>query len=261
MRYTEHMPTDVDPKNVVGSIIKASRLLERFTLERREISLNEFAREAGYNKTTTYRLLQTLISAGWLVRSETGAYRLGTRLLVLGAIARADLDLRNEAMPYMQALSDDFGDTAFLMVPGDHGAVTIEAVQGRNPVRVHGVGVGTILPYYVAAGPVVLAAFSPELEAEVLADQRTRFTKQTTIAKGALRAKFAHVREVGYSVSLEDYIDDVAAVAAPVLDPAGTPIAALSVGGPANHFDEPLLSRVVERVLAMAEQLSEKMVS
>jgi DNA-binding IclR family transcriptional regulator len=256
------MPGQTDPKNVVGSIIKASRLLDLFTLDRREISLNEFTREAGYNKTTTYRLLQTLVTAGWLVRDVNGGgYRLGTKMLVLGAIARADLDLRDQAMPYMQALSDEFGDTAFLMVPGEHGAVTIEAIQGANPVRVHGVGVGTVLPYYVAAAPVVLAAFSPELEARVLAEDRTRFTRETAISKAALRSKFARVREHGYAVSLEDFADDVAAVAAPIFDPGGAPIAALSVGGPANHFAEPLRSRVIERVLALAEQLSEQMVS
>lgn len=256
------MSTQADPKNVVGSIIKASRLLDLYTLDRREISLNDFTREAGYNKTTTYRLLQTLVAAGWLVRDRNGGgYRLGARALVLGAIARADLDLRNEALPYMQALSDEFGDTAFLMIPGEHGAVTIEATQGANPVRVHGVGVGTILPYYVAAAPVVLAAYAPELAARVLSEEKTRFTRETAISKTALRSKFARVRERGYAVSLEDFADDVAAVAAPIFDPGGAPIAALSVGGPANHFVEPLRSRVIERVVSMAEELSEKMTS
>jgi DNA-binding IclR family transcriptional regulator len=261
MRYDFSMSAGDDPKNIVGSIIKASSLMDLFTLDRRQLGLNEFAREVGYNKTTTYRLLQTLVAAGWLVRSTSGTYRLGPRPLVLGAIARADLDLRNEALPFMQALSEEFGDTAFLMIPGDRGAVTIEAIQGGNPIRVHGVGVGTTLPYHVAAGPVVLAAFSSEIEAEILAQERTRFTKQTTMARGALRSKFAQVRKDGYSVSLEDYVDDVAAVAAPVLDRSGTATAALSVGGPSNHFAEPLLSRIVERVCFMAAQLSEKLVS
>ena len=76
------METDLDPKNIVGSIIKGSRLLDLYTTERRELSLSEFATETGFNKTTTYRLLQTLVAVGWLVRSSGGGYRLGTRLLV-----------------------------------------------------------------------------------------------------------------------------------------------------------------------------------
>ncbi len=245
-----------DPKNIVGSIVKASRLLELFSLDRRDISLAEFASATGYNKTTAYRLLQTLVTTGWLVRSNSGGYRLGSRLLVLGAIAQADLELRSEALPYMRALSDEFGDTAFLMIAGPHGAVTVEATVGGNAVRVHGVGVGTILPYYVAAGPVVLAAFRKDLEAKVHSDTRQRFTKNTTISKGDLAARFAKVREAGYAFSYEDFAEDIAAVAAPIFGPEGEPIASLSIGGPTNHFVEPALSKMIDRVRAAASELS-----
>jgi DNA-binding IclR family transcriptional regulator len=100
------MTADIDPKNIVGSIIKGARLLDLYSTDRRDISLNEFTKEVGYNKTTTHRLLQTLVAVGWLVRSSSGGYRLGARMLVLGAIARADLDLRNEALPFMRKLAD-----------------------------------------------------------------------------------------------------------------------------------------------------------
>lgn len=253
------MQPDLDPKNIVGSIMKASRLLDLYSTARREVSLGEFTRETGYNKTTAYRLLQTLVAAGWLVRTESGTYRLGTRLLVLGAIAREDLDLRNEALPAMRKLADEFGDTAFLMVPGPQGAVTIETVVGANPVRVHGLSVGSVLPYYVAAAPVVLAAFNPTIEADVLAAPRTKFTPRTTVTKTALRTKLAEVRERGYALSLEDYTDDVAAVAAPVLAPDGTAMAALSVGGPANRFTEALQGETIKRVTEYAHDLSVKM--
>lgn len=257
--YAPAMPLETDPKNIVGSIIKAVKLLDSFSADRREVSLGEFTRETGYNKTTAYRILQTLVSVGWLMRGPSGGYRLGMPVLLLGAIARADLDLRNEALPFMQQLADEFGDTAFLMVPGPQGAVTIETIVGRNPVRVHGVTVGSVLPYHVAAGPVVLAAFGPDLEAQVIDGERGKLTPHTTVAKAALRAKFARVREEGFALSVEDFIDDVAAVAAPVLDSDGVPIASLSLGGPANRFAEPLLSQMVERVMEFAQTLSSRM--
>jgi DNA-binding IclR family transcriptional regulator len=253
------METETNPKNVVGSIIKASKLLERFSTQLRDISLGEFTKETGYNKTTTYRLLQSLVSTGWLVRSSSGGYRLGVKLLLLGAIAREDLDLRNEALPFMQKLVDEFGDTAFLMVPGPQGAVTIETIIGRNPVRVHGVTVGSVLPYYAAAGPIVLAAFTPEIENQVLAGGRARLTPQTIVTDNALNIKYDEVRQDGYSVSIEDYLDDVAAVAAPVYGPAEVPIASLSVGGPASRFAEPLLSQIIERTVEFTRVLSSHM--
>jgi DNA-binding IclR family transcriptional regulator len=248
--------TDLEPKNVVASIFKAARLLEVFTLDRAEVSLGEFTRETGFNKTTVYRLLQTMVAAGWLMRAESGSYRLGYGIMTLGSIARADLDIREQSVPVLRRLATETGDTAFLMIPGPHGAVTVETVEGTNPVRFHGVGVGTVLPYHVAAGPVVLAAFDPSLEAALFSDERKRFTAATTVAEGALRAKLEAVRKSGYSVSMEDYVNGVAAVAAPVMGPNGVPVAALSVGGPAYQFAEGVIEATIRRVVEGASELS-----
>lgn len=253
------MLTDVDPKNIVGSIIKGSRLLDLFSVNRREVSLGEFASETGYNKTTTYRLLQTLVTVGWLVRSANGGYRLGARMLVLGAIARADLDVRNEALPFMQRLADELGDTAFLMVPSPQGAVIIETTVGDNPVQVHGLGIGSMLPYHVAAGPVVLAAFSPEIEEQALQAEHEKFTDQTATGAAQLRAKFAEVRERGHALSMEDYIGGVCAVAAPILDADGEAIASLSVGGPTHRFADALREQTIDLVVALASELSARL--
>jgi DNA-binding IclR family transcriptional regulator len=250
------METDSDPKNIVGSIIKGSRLLDLYTTERRELSLSEFAAETGFNKTTTYRLLQTLVAVGWLVRSSSGGYRLGTRLLILGAIARADLDLRREALPFMRRLADELGDTAFLMVPGPQGAVIIETVVGANPVQVAGLTPGAVLPYHVAAGPVALAAFCPDVEAVVLGAQHEQFTARTATSRADLAAKLAETRDQGYALSLEDYIDGVAAVGAPVLGVDGVAVAALSVGGPLNSFSDGRREHTIALVVDAAAALS-----
>jgi len=253
------MTAAIDPKNIVGSIIKGARLLELYSTERREISLNEFTQEAGYNKTTTHRLLQTLVAVGWLVRTSGGGYRLGARMLVLGAIARADLGLRKEALPFMRQLADELGDTSFLMVPGPQGAVVIETIVGGNPVQVHGLGVGSVLPYHVAAGPVVLAAFSPEARDMALAAERRPFTGRTTCDREDFIRRLDAVREQGYSVSMEDYIEGVGAVAAPVFGVDDEVVASLSVGGPTNRFVDGLRERTIALVVEHAATLSARL--
>ena len=253
------MEPNVDPKNIVGSIIKAAKLLESFSADRREVTLGEFTRDVGLNKTTTYRLLQTLVTVDLLVRTRSGGYRLGKKVLYLGAIARADLDLRNEALPLMRDLTDEFGDTAFLMLPSTEGAVVIEALVGRNPVRVHGVTVGTVLPYHVAAGPAVIAAFDPVIEARTLDSLRAKMTPRTLTTKKALQSRYEEIRKSGYAISTEDYIDDVAAVGAPVLDENGIAIASLSLGGPANRFVEPLTSTMISKLQWAANELGNRM--
>lgn len=262
MRYPPRMAEDTDSKNIVQSIIKAALLLDCFTVEWREVALGEFAAATGYNKTTTYRLLQSLISAGYLTRTPTGKYRLSVKILQLGAIARADLDLRREALPVMRKLAEEFGDTAFLMLPDTKGAVVVEAIVGRNPVRIHAVMAGTVLPYHVAAGPIVLAAFNPAIEERVFASARLRLTDQTVTDNVELRARYGDVRERGYALSVEDFVEEVSAVAAPVVGADGCAIASLSLGGAAVYFqDQKVLDAMIQRVREAAFEVSERMSS
>ncbi|MBD5831125.1 IclR family transcriptional regulator [Janibacter melonis] len=249
------MNADSSSKSTVGSVVKAARLLELFSMDQPEMTLGELTAGSGYNKTTTHRLLQTLVGVGWLVRAEGGGYRLGGQLLALGGIARAGIDLRAEALPVLRHLAHELGDTAFLMVPGRVGAVMIESVVGSNPLQVHGLTAGSILPYHVAAGPVVLVAYSPELEEAVLAGDRVAYTEHTVCDVEALRTRLAEVRKAGYAVSREDYIVGVGAVAAPVLAADGTPVASLSMGGPVSQFEGERLERAIGLVAQAAEDL------
>jgi IclR family transcriptional regulator, KDG regulon repressor len=58
---------DVEPgRALVGSVLRALRLLDLFERGRPEMSLAEFVRRSGYSKSTAYRLLVTLEKAGWL---------------------------------------------------------------------------------------------------------------------------------------------------------------------------------------------------
>jgi DNA-binding IclR family transcriptional regulator len=60
-----------------------------------------------------------------------------------------------------------------------------------------------------------------------------RYTAQTITTHQALSAELDLVRRNGYATAVAELEDELVAVASPVLDPAGTPVAALSVSGPA----------------------------
>jgi DNA-binding IclR family transcriptional regulator len=75
------MSACVGPGRVlVGSVLRALRLLDLFERGRPEMSLAELVRRSRYSKSTTYRLLVTVEHAGWLERSPSGAFRLTIKL-------------------------------------------------------------------------------------------------------------------------------------------------------------------------------------
>nr|WP_237421853.1 IclR family transcriptional regulator [Gordonia sp. SID5947] len=198
--------------------------------------MNELTEASGMNKTTVHRLMATLIHAGWVDRTGDGAYRVAMPVFEVGSAALIKLDIRSAARPFMVQLAERFGDTAYLMVPADQGAVCIDRVEGSNPLIVAGINIGSVMPYHAAAGPIVMLANSEELRAQWVRAGLTSFTERTLTDVEGLTSHLASVREAGYSVSDSDYLAGVAAVAAPIFGRAGVVVASISVGGRVEAF-------------------------
>ncbi|TDC58442.1 IclR family transcriptional regulator [Actinomadura sp. KC345] len=250
---------DIDPKNLVGSVLKACQLMECFTRENPSLTLTDLTSATGMNKTTVHRLAATLIRAGWLARGDGATYRLTMRPFRVGAVALADLSLRNEAEPFLRHLADRFGDTAYLMIPGLEGAICVDLRQGNNPVSVNTVGVGTVLPYHTAAGPVVLLAYSDELRERWLGRDLDPYTSHTLTDIREIGERLDGVVRDGYAISEEDYLYGVGAVAAPVRDAQDDVVATLSLGGVNAGFRGRRLLEIIEEVTSAARGLSTRL--
>nr|WP_246372018.1 IclR family transcriptional regulator [Gordonia humi] len=241
---------------MVGALLKACTLLDHFGADQPTWTLNDLTAASGMNKTTVHRLMATLIHAGWVDRTGDGSYRVTVRLFEIGSSALADMDIRSAAQTHMASLAAEFGDTAFLMVPAAEGAVCIDKIDGTASLVVAGINIGTVLPYHAAAGPVVILAHSQSLRDKWIRDDLPEYTGRTLHTPEALAAHLDEVREVGYSVSDSDFLDDVAAVAAPILDASGRILGSISVGGRAEHFTGAALQTKIARVVAAAARIS-----
>jgi DNA-binding IclR family transcriptional regulator len=223
---------DAGGRETVGSVLRACALLSHFGADRPVITLAELTALSGLNKPTVHRLMTTFVEAGWVQRDTLGAYRVRMPLYAIGAAALAEFDLRTEARPMLEELAARFGDTAFLMVPAETGAVCIDRVAGWKPLVLAATRVGAVLPYHVAAAPVVMAAFDPEIRERVLAAPATA-EKYPEVAEYA--ALLDQVRAEGITVR-SDYLVGVSAIAAPVLDADGALVATISLGGGSDAF-------------------------
>lgn len=255
------MSNDVtgDAKNHVASLMKGCRVVETLAGGESEYSLAQVAEANGLNKTTAHRLLQTLLLAGWVERGPEGGYRIGIRMLRFGLAAQQQFSLRREALPYLTRLAEEFGDTGFLLVPSDDGAVCVETVEGNSPLRVNTVRVGSVLPFHVAGGPSVMSAYDPEIEARVLAAPRERFTERTAVSDDELRQKFAQIRQDGYFFAAGDLLDGVAAISAPLFGMSGRLVGTISLGGAVHRFRDERRAAITEAVVSCGRELSRQL--
>lgn len=225
-----------DTKNLVNSVIRACRLLECFSHEEPTLALGELASRAELSKGTAHRLLRSLELSGLIGRTDGGGYRLGPKLFLLGSIAMANLGLRSVARPIMQELAAQIGETIYLMIPSDVGALCVERLDGSKPIRVMVMDIGTTLPYHTGAGPVVLLAYRTEELVGFLDEPLVALTDRTLTNRSDLLGSLPRIRTQGFAESVDDITIDVAAIGVPIRDSSNVVSAALSVAGLKDHI-------------------------
>ena len=82
------------------SLRKAMRVLECFSLQESRLSLTNIARKVGLPLSTTHRILATLRDVGIVEQEgDRDLYRLGLKLLELGSMVLANMEVHREALP------------------------------------------------------------------------------------------------------------------------------------------------------------------
>jgi DNA-binding IclR family transcriptional regulator len=242
---------------VVESVLRATRLMGCFRHGEPELSLAELVRRGGYSKTTTYRLLTTLQVAGWLERTDEGAFRLTLRPFQIGSVLLDSLDLRREAPPVMRRLSEASERTVYLTIPAGVHAVCIERIDRGQAVRVMDLHVGGSQPLHLGAAPRALLAYhEDDLLPELLRFGLESRTPKSLSTEDSLRADLAATRRRGYSISDSDATVGVAALGAAVFDVSERAVASISIGGlseqllPPQDGDVSLLVRAAADISA-----------
>ena len=218
--------------NPVRALAKAVHLLEQLA-EAREATPRRLAELLDEPRTTTYRLLRSLEALDLVEPgSQAGSYRLGWKLMRLGAAVVERLDERQAALPVMEHVHERVGETVFLLVRRGWDAVCIERLEGLR-VQSLALRLGGSLPLHVGAGPRVLLAWEPRdvWEEYVRSGQLTALTDHTPTTRTALVRELAETLAQGYAVSDEDVTPGIAALGAPIFDYTGSVRAALSIGG------------------------------
>jgi IclR family KDG regulon transcriptional repressor len=201
------------------------------------VSLAECSRRLGYSKATALRILRTL--ERWrLVEGDatTGAYRLGVATLRLGMIYLENLDLRRVALPVLQELARETGETVHLGVLAGSQVVYIEKVDGSHAVRMFS-RVGHTMPSHsTGVGKAILAFLPNDILEDTLPADLERFTPTTITDRRDLLAHFDEIRSRGYAIDNVENEEGIACVGAPVFDHTGGVAAAVSVAGPAHRM-------------------------
>ncbi len=246
---------------VIQTVANAFRLLEAFENED-SLGVTELSQRLDIHKNNTFRLLATLEHCGYAEMTEGDRYRLGAGCLKLGRMYAARRSLYVVALPVLERLCADTGETTHLAVLDGFGVNHIGGVESGQLVSSK-LRIGSCLPAHCTAlGKSLLAACSDEQLAQVDAEY---------LQQGALREKtpdtitdpgkfLDHLRTVagqGFAVDYEECGAGLCCAAAVVRGADNSAVGALSLSAPTQrHAETALYESAGPLVMAAAAEIS-----
>src|SRR6185295_15372859 len=246
----------------VKSVTKVLDILEHLGSAQRAVSVSELARMTGLNVSTAFRLLQTLMARGYVEQQASDrGYQLGPRIFQMGSAYLQGSDLAAIARPHLEALRDDVGETAYLVIFSQGEIVQLCKADGKQAVSASVRSMVREPAYCTATGKVLLSGLAQEAFDKYVATVALQtFTPQTTTSKAQLRREIAKVRQQGFALDAEEFVPNLCCVSVPVFDRDGErTIAAISIAMPKMRFKRSLVPGWCERMRAKSALISQQL--
>ena len=213
-------------------------LLDALSRRASPVNLKQLATETALHPSTAHRILGVMVENRLVDRIEPGTYRLGIRLLELGNIVKSRISVRQEALPFMQTLHQELGETVNLSVRHDDEVVYIErTAPGGSMMRVVQI-IGARAPLHITAvGKIFLA--QDGMGSCIEYAKRTglpRYTDNTLTDGDSLGREIERVRAVGYAFDNEEAEKGVSCIGAGIFNDEGRLVAGLSVSAPSDRL-------------------------
>ncbi|MBV7281264.1 MULTISPECIES: IclR family transcriptional regulator [unclassified Corynebacterium] len=231
---TREQPT----KDTRGAVDKAMSLLRCFTThDAMGIGLSELARRAELSKTTTHRLLGTLVDNDALERSGD-VYRLGPlffELITERSSKHSEL-VSEQLTPYLAALFEHTRHTVHLAYLDSTEVVYVNKLFSARGVDAPS-RIGGRAPAHCTGVGKAMLAFDEGATETVLASGLRGWTPFTITDPAQFKRELATIHDTGIAYDRQEITLGLNCVAAPIFGIHNVPQAAMSVSGPSDSFD------------------------
>jgi len=240
-----------------GLLSRGLMLLGALIKEERPLTSSELAEMIGLNSSTTHRLLQTLMQLKYISRDASKRYLPTARALLPMGLYHPLNALRRLAAEELRNLQHAFRMTTALQIFMGHQRVVLEVVLGT----------GSFSPYYEtevttplhasSSGKLLLYSLAQEERDQLLGPEPYKsHASGTLLTRAELDRDLARIGERGYSVTMDEMLQGLAGVAAPIWLTRDRAIGAIVISGPTRFFESPMLENIAAAAQRSAELFS-----
>ena len=218
------------------------------------LSVTELAEKLHTSKSTSSRLLASLVESGLVERDEAHRHFLDVRFWTWGVQAARRLPVLDIARPHLASVVKEWSNPASIAVVRGDQTIYLECLTPSNGDAMFNILSYAVPAYACAPGKAILAFSSDETKETILSSPLKKFTPQTLATREELSRELETVRCQGYAINRGEYYDNVSfAAAVPILDHAGLAVAAVSFYG---LPDEASLQRLIPPLVEIGKVIS-----
>jgi IclR family pca regulon transcriptional regulator len=202
----------------LSTLERGLSVLRAFDKTRPEMQLSEVAAVTKLSPAVARRCLNTLVKLGYVAKHGR-RFLLRPEVLSFGWSYMSSMNFEAVALPYLQAVRDETGDSSSMAVLSGRDILYVAHVSTQRHIRLSA-NVGTRFPSHATSlGKVLLAFQPPNVLDDLLASGPLQsFTPQTITSPDALQSLLGQVRKEGFASALDELDYGIVSVAAPVFD-------------------------------------------
>jgi len=243
----------------VQSIGRAFAILEEVARNRDGIGLADLSKKVGLHNSTTFHLVKTMVSLGYIRQlKDSKRYRIGRPLFALAASALDEMEMVSMAMPVLDDLSRATGESSHFATRMSDAVVVMARTPGPGAFQLTD-RVGVVRPAYCTAlGKVILAALRPDqLDRYLERVELKSLTTKTITNAQRLRRELQEIRRSGIAIDDGEFDTEMRCAAMPVNDFSGQVVGAIGISGPVWRLSIQALQTKARDLLEAAKSLSE----
>lgn len=202
----------------LSTLERGLSVLRAFNKDRPEMQLSEVAAATGLSPAVARRCLNTLVALGYVAKHGR-RFLLRPEVLSFGWSFMSSMNLESVALPHLQKVRDETGDSSSMAVLSGREVLYIAHVSTDRPIRLSA-NVGTRFPAHATSLGKVLLAFQPESVIDEFLGPGTLpgFTANTITEPGALRERLQAIRKSGFGTAKDELDFGIISLSVPVFD-------------------------------------------
>jgi DNA-binding IclR family transcriptional regulator len=221
-------------RSSVQSLVRAFSILGEIAERPDGLSLAELSKAVGLHNSTTFHLVRTMVSLGYIRQdARTKRYHIGRMVFSLAASSRTEIDLLGLATPIIEELAQRSGETTHLAIFTGNEVTVVAKSAGSGAFQLQERHGGIRPGHATALGKVLLAASTrAEVEHYLGRHGLPALTDRTITDSGRLYRELDNVRAAGIAFDDCEFDAEVRCLAVPVHDFTGAVVATLGISGP-----------------------------